>query len=613
MEQQLRHYERLSPQLAVLVETPNINYPSTLMTDYLVTGARGWDWLCQLHPNATIINLEDPSLNKAAADELVEFPSLVRAYDDGVGFCFVITPLGAESKAYVEAIEVKLKNAPARGLTKDMVIVDDAPYTNEGKENVTDLNEAPKADINTAMACPKVNAIAIVDRDVVTYDGVVEYTPLIRKWAEDRNIIGGGSSTLDQFLKGLTEAGELWGHVGKGQHDLMKDDIGDVYVCLVNAAGNLNINLEEHVRPLEALPHHSGRAMYQRRGLKRYSLQVLYTLAAVSQSIENILDCDDERDIEFYKTDFSDACADVVYVLETIALEQDWSLTECIIAAYEDIKDRKGLMVNGSFVKEKDFTEEMVSAALDDDRVKPETKAYLREWCMQQLSDQSQEMEACDRRSESINAVNGSESVTGIASASAPAPVTAELKKPFWRVWKEAEGELQNVPAFALSIEVLQLLNDQKDDQIAVTLGVFGQVNHNNEVYLMDAGSLKTAMDRLVGKVVGEINNPVREAGQDVTAWLKRVATADLHNSAGILVDYAINQLGKSDHGPVIEVIGLVAPSDFTKDRIATTGNAHFGIRAIVVTNGQPSPVINHVKNLVCFDLSIENPRELKM
>lgn len=531
----LRSYERLSPELVLLVQSHNPNNPDTVTSDYLVTGARGWDWLNQLYPAARILDYENfndqgkPEF-KTAADELVDYPTIIRvmyAVLDGVDTAlFVVTELGEDASKIVSNIEkllekksvtdkrvleitipvdcenpdqyirrlmdefITLNNLSAeqvslrlstmsahrdpvtgkptglsyidelpwvpdylldanvketsdqhlftlniqadcedpvkyvrdaiesyqsthgklvgdisvkintenraipqivrdaipeinivnaypkpgepwpyaRGCRPSMLVADDTPYTNEGTENVADLSKAPKVDI------------VIKDGDVVHYDGVKEYTPLIRKWAEDRNIIGGGSTTLDQFIKGLTEAGELWTHIGKGQRELLKDDIGDVYVCLVNAAGNLDINLEDHVRALEAFQHHSGRAMYTNRGLKRYSLQVLYTLAAVAQSIDNILDSDNERDVEFFKTDFSDACADVVYVLETIALEQGWSLTDCVIAAYEDIKDRRGLMTSGCFVKESDFTVEMVNTAIADESTKPATREYLNEW-----------------------------------------------------------------------------------------------------------------------------------------------------------------------------------------------------------------------------------------
>jgi len=474
---------------------------------------------------------------------------------------------------------------PLRGCMKHAIIVDDAPYISEGKENVADLNKAPKVDI------------VIKDGDVVAVDMVKVYTPFIRKWAEDRNIIGGGSTTLDQFIKGLTEAGELWTHIGKGQRELMKDDIGDVYVCLVNAAGNLDINLEEHLTLLAPDDRQAITTLYQRRGLKRFSLQVLYNLASVARAIENILEADSEYgNIEFFKTDFCEACDDVVYTLETIALEQGWSLSECVIEAYEDIKDRKWLMVSGTFVKESDFTPEMVKAAIADETTKPATRDYLNEWLRKN---------PVELLSKSIAEVPTSEVV------SAPIPVKAEVKKPFWRVWNEAQGNKDNIAPFAISGEVAHLLSNQKDDQIVTTLGVFGQVNHNHEVFLMDIQGVKESMDRLVGKTVGEVDNPKPEAGQDIAAWLERIATVDQRNAAGVLVDYAINILGEGSHGPIIEVVGLVEPSPLTKDRVATAGNVYFGIRGVVGVK-EVGAKLNHVQNLVCFDLSTDNPREMK-
>jgi NTP pyrophosphatase (non-canonical NTP hydrolase) len=48
----------------------------------------------------------------------------------------------------------------------------------------------------------------------------------------------------------------------------------------------------------------------------------------------------------------SDALGDCVVVLTIIAAQNDYSLEACIEAAYEEIKDRKGKMINGVFVKD---------------------------------------------------------------------------------------------------------------------------------------------------------------------------------------------------------------------------------------------------------------------
>jgi NTP pyrophosphatase (non-canonical NTP hydrolase) len=49
-----------------------------------------------------------------------------------------------------------------------------------------------------------------------------------------------------------------------------------------------------------------------------------------------------------------DALGDVVVVLTVIARQKGWHLADCIQGSYNEIKDRKGIMYNGSFIKESD-------------------------------------------------------------------------------------------------------------------------------------------------------------------------------------------------------------------------------------------------------------------
>lgn len=47
-----------------------------------------------------------------------------------------------------------------------------------------------------------------------------------------------------------------------------------------------------------------------------------------------------------------DSIGDAFVVLTIIAAQMGWSIEECVQAAYEEIKDRKGRMADGVFVKE---------------------------------------------------------------------------------------------------------------------------------------------------------------------------------------------------------------------------------------------------------------------
>lgn len=50
-----------------------------------------------------------------------------------------------------------------------------------------------------------------------------------------------------------------------------------------------------------------------------------------------------------------DSIGDMFVVLTILARQIDISLEECVQVAYGEIKDRKGVMVNGVFVKESDL------------------------------------------------------------------------------------------------------------------------------------------------------------------------------------------------------------------------------------------------------------------
>ena len=56
--------------------------------------------------------------------------------------------------------------------------------------------------------------------------------------------------------------------------------------------------------------------------------------------------------------DIKDDIGDMIVVLINIAERNDVSITECIKTAWEDIKDRKGQMRDGVFIKEEDLIKE---------------------------------------------------------------------------------------------------------------------------------------------------------------------------------------------------------------------------------------------------------------
>lgn len=53
--------------------------------------------------------------------------------------------------------------------------------------------------------------------------------------------------------------------------------------------------------------------------------------------------------------DLKDGIGDTVVTLIILAQQHGWSLEECLQYAYDEIKNRKGRMINDTFIKESDL------------------------------------------------------------------------------------------------------------------------------------------------------------------------------------------------------------------------------------------------------------------
>lgn len=57
------------------------------------------------------------------------------------------------------------------------------------------------------------------------------------------------------------------------------------------------------------------------------------------------------------KEALKDGIGDTVVTLIILAQQYGWSLEECLQYAYEEIKNRKGKTINGTFIKESDLND----------------------------------------------------------------------------------------------------------------------------------------------------------------------------------------------------------------------------------------------------------------
>jgi len=142
----------------------------------------------------------------------------------------------------------------------------------------------------------------------------------VKGWAEARNLIK-GATIQAQGLKGLSEAGELADNFAKGND--IKDDIGDCCVVAVITMLQAGKGRETHGVDTVAVD------------------DVVYAIGEIAHEFAHCI------------TGCYDASAVPDYAM-TVCKHLGIDFIECLNTAWNDIKDRKGIMHNGVFIKEAD-------------------------------------------------------------------------------------------------------------------------------------------------------------------------------------------------------------------------------------------------------------------
>ena len=162
---------------------------------------------------------------------------------------------------------------------------------------------------------------------------------LVKQWAVDRNLIE-GSKPEAQCIKLIEEYGELARGIAKKDEALIKDSIGDtLVVCIILAAqlGSDSFSIDKLVFERSEVNNVNIREKLVMSGATE--------LGAISYFI-NVTNRDIDRCIgNIYA--LCDTLAEIAYLYK-------WSLVDCLIAAYNEIKDRTGRCVDGIFIKEGD-------------------------------------------------------------------------------------------------------------------------------------------------------------------------------------------------------------------------------------------------------------------
>jgi hypothetical protein len=151
----------------------------------------------------------------------------------------------------------------------------------------------------------------------------IEFRNNVEAWAHSRGIYE-QSSTPHQKAKFLEEAGEAVVAEAENDDDALSDAIGDMAVCIVNCA-----RLDGHLIDFNhVFPQPDGQLV-----------------SVISEALEGSYD-------------------DAILGLVVYAEWQDLVFLECCTKAWEEIQPRKGLMIDGKFVKWENLTAEQQAECL---------------------------------------------------------------------------------------------------------------------------------------------------------------------------------------------------------------------------------------------------------
>ena len=158
-------------------------------------------------------------------------------------------------------------------------------------------------------------------------------TSRILQWATDRNFWK-GSTPKDQVLKLVQEFGEYCTSLDEGR--CVKDDIGDMFVVLTILCEQLGTTVEG------ALAEYLLNAGGSGYGYEQDTLMLGSQVGDLS-------------DVICKGKDAKSAIGDLITSLLHLAIENGYSLYDAAEHSYKEIKDRKGEMRDGVFIKEEDL------------------------------------------------------------------------------------------------------------------------------------------------------------------------------------------------------------------------------------------------------------------
>lgn len=178
------------------------------------------------------------------------------------------------------------------------------------------------------------------------------------QWSTVRRILS-ESKPHEQFNKLVEEVGELANGIAKNKLDVIKDSVGDALVVLTNllamTGSKFNLDkLNEENSDIEFGFISKSKSPHIQM------LQVQANLGYMATVLGDYVNdtFNSEEPVELADYIYPEEYAGFVENLRAISSIYGFTVEEAFESAYNEIKDRKGMMKDGSFVKYEDLSPE---------------------------------------------------------------------------------------------------------------------------------------------------------------------------------------------------------------------------------------------------------------
>ena len=169
---------------------------------------------------------------------------------------------------------------------------------------------------------------------------ILELVPLIQEWAKEREIYK-KITRFNQLIKTHEEVGELIKACYDNDKTAIQDAIGDVMVTLINYCYKERIDVLEQINNVLNFEEKRGYIKVQ------LALNIQDSLNRLMHANFRLLGIGGETPfLYFYEI------TSIIGYLDDIAFLENTTLEECLNIAYNEIKNRKGIIINGKFIKD---------------------------------------------------------------------------------------------------------------------------------------------------------------------------------------------------------------------------------------------------------------------